>query len=412
MTHTDRKGPGIARPKHPKKIHHPPTRPSTSSLPSSTPLNTPLPIEQLVLRTISSALVTTLANSALPTIIQNIKHLLYEKQFLKVFEDETVLQAYAARWVPSRALAFREIMGESEYVVRLLQGRKAGAKSGNGGGTSDTKGKGKGKEESTMDVKPRNRVVCLGGGAGSEFLALVALVSPENEFTEFPKDAPVGTASNGESSDDDDDEEDKETRQRQQRQILPACDVHLVDIGPYAPVVDKFTTSLRSTLPSADFTETFHQTDILSPESTVLEDLLEPSIGDVDPSSPLITLFYTLSELFLQSRPATILFLDRLSRAAPRGTLFLVVDSANEEASALGVGKAGRSYSLADVLDGLLTAVKPREDKEGEEGPPRPRWKRLEGVDSRWFRLKAGLQEKYPVKLENSRYWSRLYRKE
>lgn len=404
MTHTDRKGPGIARPKHPKKIHHPPSRPSTSTA-STTPLTTPLPIEELVLRSISSALEKTLRNSALPTIIQNIKHLLYEKKFLEVFEDETVLEAYASRWVPSRALAFREIMGETEYVVRLLEGRKAGARS-----QGDVKGKGKGKEDEeeqgVLAASPRNRVVCLGGGAGSELLALVALVSAENEWTEFPK--PVDQTGSKDDPDDSEDEDDSDKTDKAKRTVFPPCDVHMVDIGPYAPVVNKFTTSLRSTLPSADFTESFHQTDILSPDSDVLADLLEPVSDLANP--PLVTLFYTLSELFLQSRPATIIFLDKLSRLAPKGTLFLIVDSANEEASALGVGKSGRSYSLGDVLDGLLCALKPASD--GGEGPPKPRWKKLEGVDSRWFRLKAGLQEKYPVKLENSRYWSRLYRKE
>jgi 25S rRNA (uracil2843-N3)-methyltransferase len=404
MTHTDRKGPGIARPKHPKKIHHPPSRPSTSTA-STTPLTTPLPIEELVLRSISSALEKTLRNSALPTIIQNIKHLLYEKKFLEVFEDETVLEAYASRWVPSRALAFREIMGESEYVVRLLEGRKAGARS-----QGDVKGKGKGKEDEeeqgVQAASPRNRVVCLGGGAGSELLALVALVSAENEWTEFPK--PVDQTGSKDDPDDSEDEDDSDKTDKAKRTVFPPCDIHMVDIGPYAPVVNKFTTSLRSTLPSADFTESFHQTDILSSDSDVLADLLEPASDLANP--PLVTLFYTLSELFLQSRPATIIFLDKLSRLAPKGTLFLIVDSANEEASALGVGKSGRSYSLGDVLDGLLCALKPAPD--GGEGPPKPRWKKLEGVDSRWFRLKAGLQEKYPVKLENSRYWSRLYRKE
>lgn len=393
MTHTDRKRPALARPKHPKKIHHPPTRPSTSALPT-TPSNNPLPVEELILRSISSALEGTFKNSALPTIIQNIKSLLYEKRFLEVFEDETVLDVYAARWVPSRALAFREIMGESEYVMRFLEGRKAG-----GGSRGQDKGKGKELDEGT-----RNRVVCLGGGAGSELLAIVALVSAENEWTEFPKPVPASTSDDG--SDEDDEEEDKEKTSAQR--VLPPCAVHLVDIGPYTPVVDKFTTSLRSTLSSADFTQGFHQTDILSADSHVLDDLL-----DDDQNPPMITLFYTLSELFLQSRPATIILLDKISQLAPRGTLFLIVDSANEEASALGVGKQGRSYSLGDVLDGLLTAVKPRQ-REGDEteGPPRAQWRKLEGVDSRWFRLKPGLQEKYPVKLENSRYWSRLYRKE
>jgi len=403
MTHTDRRGPGVARPKHQKKLHHPPTRPVTST--STTGTNNgsrPSPIESLILLSISSALSDTLANSALPTIIQNIKHLLYEKQFLKVFEDQTVLDAYATRWVPSRALAFREIMGDSEYIERLLSGRKAGSGSRSGVATS----KGKEREEVIDEEEMRSKIICLGGGAGSELISFVALLSPENAWLEFPKPE---VKKDGEGSD----EEEDDVVKPETPKGFPPCDIHLLDIGPYSPVVDKFTASLRTTLPSTSFTETFHQTDILSPESTSLETILRSPPTDSSSSTPppLITLFYTLSELFLQSRPATIIFLDKLSRQTPKGTLFLIVDSANEEASALGVGKAGRSYSLADVLDGLLCVAKTN-DGDADGVPPKARWKKLEGVDSRWFRLKAGLQDEYPVKLENSRYWSRLYRRE
>ena len=402
MTHTDRRGPGVARTKHQKKLHHPPTKPvSSTSATGTNNGNRPSPIESLILRSISSALSTTLANSALPTIIQNIKHLLYEKHFLKVFEDDTVLDAYATRWVPSRALAFREIMGDSEYIERLLSGRKAGS----GSRSILASSKGKEREEVTDDEEMRNKVICLGGGAGSELISFVALLSPENAWLDFPKPE---VKEDGVGSDEEEDDVKPEPSKG-----FPPCDIHLLDIGPYSPVVDKFTTSLRTTLPSTRFTETFHQTDILSPESTSLETILRSTTTDSSSSSapPLITLFYTLSELFLQSRPATIIFLDKLSRQVPKGTLFLIVDSANEEASALGVGKAGRSYSLADVLDGLLCVAKTK-DGDADGAPPKARWKKLEGVDSRWFRLKAGLQDEYPVKLENSRYWSRLYRRE
>jgi 25S rRNA (uracil2843-N3)-methyltransferase len=300
-----------------KKLHHPPSKAQPASYVPPTKL-APLPIETLILTTITAAITSTLSNSALPTIIQNIKSFLYDKQFLKVFEDESVLDAYAARWVPSRALAFREIIGGSEYLTRVLEGRKAGGVD---------KGKSKEVEDEELD---RTRVICLGGGAGSELLALAALVSPQNSV-------PAGEPIPKKPEDD-----DEEAEPIQVATAYPTCDIHLVDLGPYQSLLAKFTTALHEHMPTTRFTQTFHQADILAPSEP---DLFETLIPEDSSSPTIITLLYTLTELFIQSRPATINLLTRITRNSPKGTLFLVVDSANEEASALGVGKEGRSYS-------------------------------------------------------------------
>lgn len=372
---------GVFRTNHPKhKIHHPPQvggpAPSTAPLPIHK--QPALLIERQLLTALGLTLDTALADPNLTVKIQQIKALLYAKRFLEVFEREQWLDVYAARWVPSRVLAFREIFSEVELLERRAEiaeilGRDAGSDAG-------------GKRDGAQSV------ICLGGGAGSEFVALAGIVAQQMTTT---------TAA--------------EAQDTPQAPPVEPLDVHLIDIGPYAPLIERFTSSTIPRLVTAPnaINATFHQTDILSPSAdSLLRSLLQP---ESSAPPPIITLLFTLTELFLQSRPATIAFLHHVTSLAPRGTLFLIVDAANEEASAVNVGKEGRSWSLATVMDGLLSAAPTTTTTTPDEPTSGPRaraaWKKLEAEDSKWFRLREGLQEHYPIKLENARYWLRLYRR-
>lgn len=368
---------GVLKTNHPKrKLHHPPQPGAPAAPTAALPIHRQpaLLIERRLLTALSLTLEQALADPNLTVKIQQIKALLYAKRFLEVFEREQWLDVYAARWVPSRVLAFREIFSEVELLERRQEIAEILGRDGEDAGERDG----------------AQSVVCLGGGAGSEFVALAGIVAQRMESLAEDQDTPA-----------------QETSSEQ-------LEVHLVDIGPYAPLIDRFSTSTIPRLITASnaITGTFHQTDILSPAAEpVLRPLLQP--GSSAPP-PIITLLFTLTELFLQSRPATIAFLQKITSLAPRGTLFLIVDAANEEASAVSVGKEGRSWSLATVMDGVLCAA-PTATTAGDSSLPgtrtRAAWKKLEAEDSKWFRLREGLQDHYPIKLENARYWLRLYRR-
>ncbi len=316
----------------------------------------------------SSSLSTTLESPWLNEQIQHIKSLLYDKKFLEVFENEDLLAAYGARWVPSRALAFREIFEDVDLVRRRLV----------------IKGKGKAADEEER----RQVVVCLGGGAGSELLAIAGLLGEINRTAGLlPEQTKVESA---------------------------PVEVHMLDIGPYGSLVDTFGNGIRQELPLLTperMSILFSQTDILASQAGATKpDGFEISLSSSSPDKPpIITLLFTITELFVQSKAKTILFLRRLTDLAPVGTLFLVVDSANEEASAVQVGSQGRAFGLASILDGLLCSDIVQ--KNGDDVVRRKDWRCVEKVDTRWFRLREGLQEFYPIKLENTRYWLRLYKK-
>ncbi|KAJ9122362.1 hypothetical protein QFC22_001784 [Naganishia vaughanmartiniae] len=370
-----------------------------------------LPNEVAILDVLNSSLAQALADPNLAIKIQQIKALLYEKRFLEVFETESWLDIYAARWVPSRALAFREIFDS----IGLLERSEEVAEF--------TKGKGKENAESMPEtavagtsfsaepLRSAQKVICIGGGAGSELVALCAVVSQQlGSKTEQQEDS---LHPDSESEDVDKEEPETTSATATTTSVIPPLDIHFLDIGPYGELINSFQETCLSILPGISNNATnaiFHQIDILAPECTTLfENLLTRSSAQ----PPIITLLFTMTELFIQSRPRTIAFLRMLSRFAPRGTLFLVVDSANEEASAVTVGKEGRSWSLGMVMDGILCTPPPAATTGSEEPAPKAKalWRKMESEDSKWYRLREGLQDHYPIKMENTRYWLRLYRR-
>lgn len=299
-------------------------------------------IHKRILAVLTWSLHGTLADPELPERIQRIKGALYDKRFLDVFCDAALLQAYAARWVPGRALAFREVFDESNAVRRWIGGKA---------------------RQGQLPLLEEQEMICIGGGAGSELIALAAVLAEAE-----PLSRPFR--------------------------------IRLVDVGPYGDLLTTLEGGVRHTFK----TVTEDKLKIVFQQADVLGDVtwLDPSAG----RPPLITLLFTITELFAQSRASAIVFLRCLAECSP-GTLFLVLDSANEDASAVQVGTAGRAFSLVMLLDGLLCTGLGNDGKGNSEGA----WKVVDKVDSRWFRLPDGLQELYPVKIENTRYWMRLYKR-
>lgn len=302
-----------------------------------------------ILALIRHSLASTITSPDFVPTIQKIKGLLYEKKWLDAFGDETLLEAYAGRWVPSRVLCFRELLAELDDVRAVLfDEQEAGPSTG-----------------------PQRRVVSLGGGAGSELLALGALVHGRRILE----------------------------RQKDERVSDTKIEWVGVDFGPWTGVLDKFNSAL-DTLWHLDLPSTCHQMDLLNPPASSAGP--DPLLPLLQQPTSLITLLYTMCELMSQSRPATIRLLHTISDQLAPGGLLLVADSASDIAE-FELGSSGRKWPVYMVLDAVMLGMK---DAEG-----RSRWEKVESEDSRWYRLGEGVGEKWPVKLENTRYWYRLYRR-
>ncbi|ORY34994.1 hypothetical protein BCR39DRAFT_563579 [Naematelia encephala] len=463
-----------------RKLHHPPTadsqldnndiatRPqSLSALPPSDSRRLSFPADSEILQVIHTALRPTLDSATFVEDVQKVKGLLYERKWLEVFGDKAkegqekeeegeegsrgLLEVYAGRWVPGRALCFRNLMGGLDELRSFWE---VGKEKENGEGRNQDENEVEDEDEDDVEDEAENEnvdetsssisqdtqepstllnalkginlqddhgpesstsiitrnIISLGGGAASELLAVSALV--HSTLSASPS---ASTRAHWSWTG--------------------------VDIGTWSGVIDSFHKAINTTWNLSSVLDvSFLQKDMISVEShSSLIDLLSPKSDDnvdisspsdinsldsnidtntntdtntkidIDPnantSSTLITLFFTLSELLSQSRTSTIALLHLLTTHSPSGTYFLVADTASD-ISDLEVGAQGRKWPNWMILDMILVG-----NGNGKQGQGQGGWVKVDGEDARWFRLGDGVGAGWRVKLENTRYWFRLYRR-
>ncbi|KNE71520.1 hypothetical protein AMAG_15735 [Allomyces macrogynus ATCC 38327] len=150
--------------------------------------------------------------------------------------------------------------------------------------------------------------------------------------------------------------------------------VTTVDIGDYTSVLSRIETAFAPT-PSTTYKSSFSV-------GNLLDSTFPLPVGE----ATVVTLFFTLNELFAQSKAGAMAFLQRLIAALPRDAILVVADSAGSF-SDLTIGS--REYKITVLLD-MMRGLR-----------------RVAGADSLWFRFIPELR--YPFKLENMRYFWRVY---
>jgi 25S rRNA (uracil2843-N3)-methyltransferase len=141
---------------------------------------------------------------------------------------------------------------------------------------------------------------------------------------------------------------------------------------------------------------TFRSVDLLELDQSQLDDIVgrEPT---------LLTLLFTLNELYSTSIGRTTAFLLNLTSSTKPGTLLLVVDSPGSYSETV-VGNEEKRYPMQWLLDHTLLST---EKTRGQESLVN--WTKIFSDDSRWFRLPDNLR--YLIPLENTRYQISLYRR-
>ncbi|KAL9599603.1 MAG: hypothetical protein Q9219_003759 [cf. Caloplaca sp. 3 TL-2023] len=152
-----------------------PQKPSHSPSSSSSP-KTPHPLHQPLLNIFTNAFPGLISSPAhLDQNIQKLKSHLYARDFTAAFcsssstgnsndgegegdGDREMLEAYAVRWSPVRALGYFEVLNDVIFKTREKTGKGALL---DRGGVEEAGGKGE-----------KEKVLCLGGGAGAEVVAL------------------------------------------------------------------------------------------------------------------------------------------------------------------------------------------------------------------------------------------------
>ncbi|SGY62211.1 BQ5605_C007g04665 [Microbotryum silenes-dioicae] len=283
------------------------------------------------------------------TQLQTVKSALYEKDYDRAFGSDLNRLVYTARWVPSRAIIYRRIYRESPDIKETLRAPVS---------TSNAE------EDKSKPVK----VLMLGGGAGSEVIALVSLLERVTDWSN-------------------------------------RVEITAIDNSDWSEIIKQQSQALFSSYPETLSPERlaikFLQADVLTAFPT-------PDIPYAE--AKLVTILFTISELLLQARSTTLSLLAYLTQACQKGTLLLIVESA--ALAQIPIGSSGRTYPLGTLLDHALAppqvSSKGRKEGEAQEGP---KWEIVRSEDSVWYRMPIGSSDCYPLALENSRVVLRLYRK-
>jgi 25S rRNA (uracil2843-N3)-methyltransferase len=348
--------------------------------------------QQLLLNIFRDAFAEVLTSGDLKPLLQEVKTALFERDFARAFGKSQYLEAYSARWSPSRALCYHSVMvGIQEYLADITKSSGPGLDAGLSENGNSTKSDG-----SVLSA------VCFGGGA-AEVVAF-------GGYTHDLRDA----------LQQEDSENKTEAPLKGALTQVPKVDLTLIDSAGWGIVVQQLHDGLltppplskyasasaraanKSLLPSESLDSKFVQDDVLSLTAKQLEHI----IGG---TPKILTLLFTLNELYTSSISKATAFLLNLTMATKPGTLLLVVDSPGSY-STTSVGTDAKKYPMKFLLDHtLLDTQKAKAEGDDRRRESPPDWVKLVSEDAKWFRIPEALR--YSIPLENMRYQIHLYRR-
>lgn len=283
--------------------------------------------------------------------LQEVKGHLYNRDFARAFGSEPYLRAYALRWSAARALGYMQVF---EDVDRFIAEQSRDAPSG----------------------EP-SRVLAIGGGAGAE---LVSIAGWQHLVEDVERD---------------------ETRSR-------PVEASLVDLAAWQPISAKLGDAVVSLPPVSKYASAAvreantplvskDRFNAICEQADVLE-WSETTVSERMRTTDLVTIMFTLNELYSTSVPKTQRLLKYLTTSMRSSALLLVVDSPGSY-STVSLNGAEKKYPMQWLLDHTLLGSRPEDAV----------WEKVLTNESKWFRLPDGLD--YPVDLENMRYQIHLYRR-
>ncbi|KAF2171181.1 hypothetical protein M409DRAFT_18298 [Zasmidium cellare ATCC 36951] len=291
-------------------------------------------------------------------VLQEVKGHLYNRDFAAAFGQDDYLRVYASRWSPSRALGYLQVLIDVQDV--LFQGSQASVDS----------------EDQAY------KTVCLGGGAGAEVVALAAWIHRQDDDSDVSP--------------------------------LKSLQADFVDIAAWQNVVSSLHEAVTTPqelskyasaaareaniamVPGNAYSAKFDQIDVLALDLSNWQERL----NQVD----LVTLMFTLNELYSTSMAKTQKMLAHITDCLAPGAHLLVVDSPGSY-STVSINGAEKRYPMHWLLD--FTLIGSQQSREDGDVPAK--WEKLVSDESKWFRLLQGLR--YAIELENMRYQIHLYRR-
>lgn len=292
----------------------------------------------------------------LRSTIQEVKADLYNREYLLAFNTEPKRIAYCCRWSPSRAVAYASLFSYLEPVRKILQCEDSLPLEEQLASLNI--------QESQRTISERE-VLCIGGGAGGELISVASIFVPTVDFgAKYSKVRPLK---------------------------LKHLNVQVIDIADWSSVVQRLTEGISANWifdHSTDLNITFRKGDVLKQDAAGLR------LSKLN----LITLLFTTNELFTEHKADSIRFFQSLNAHCSSNCHLLIVESAGSY-SHITVGT--KKFPIQFLIDTLLLG------KRGEESSGR--WELVDQNDSLWYRGDENVD--YPLKLENMRFFYRLYRK-
>ncbi|KAI9673338.1 MAG: hypothetical protein M1829_004104 [Trizodia sp. TS-e1964] len=346
-------------------------------------------LEQLLLHIFKNSFPSRF-NDSLPPLIQEVKKHLFNRDFDRAFGSNEYLEAYALRWSPSRALAYLHIFKDlAPYILDQPPAEnpeRSDLLVADAGPLSNS-------------ISPVMKVVCLGGGAGAELVALAGFL---HHLSLSPDTLPGSEQAHH-------------------------MTVELIDIADWSSILQELIHGLTSVppvskyaspaaaaaalplVPASCYKMASHKQDMLDYSPERLSLLVK--------GTRLLTLMFTLNELYSTSISGTTKFLLTLGEVSEKGMLLLVVDSPGSYSTVKVGGPKEAKETLAGVEQGekrypmnwLLEHTLLKLSCSGNDTGQVSKWGKLVSEESRWYRLPQSL--KYPIELENMRYQIHLYRR-
>ena len=331
----------------------------------------PFELQQLLLNIFKDSFAKRFAEDIKP-LLQEVKGHLYNRNFTTAFGKIEYLETYAARWSASRGLGYADLFWDLRthlWYVRPNERPKEG-------------------ETDENEATNRRKMICLGGGAGAELVALAG-------FQKAVSNTDAGDVSDSPF-----------------KMEVVAVDIadwtsvvsNLTKHATMAPALSKYASAAIQAangplVTTEDLVVSYQQQDILNADS----DTLKTMLGD----ATLVTLMFTLNELYSTSLSLTQKFLLNLTSTLSTGAMLLVVDSPGSY-STITLNGAEKKYPMQWLLDHtLLTQI--GGDATGKQKATEAQWEKVHEDESRWFRLNPDLR--YPIELENMRMQVHLYRR-
>ncbi|KAF4457715.1 hypothetical protein F53441_409 [Fusarium austroafricanum] len=347
--------------------------------------------QQRLLNIFSSTFNNVLTSDGFSRLLQDIKQALFNREFAIAFGREDYLEAYAARWSPTRALCYASVfLSIKNHLDGILIPNKE-AKDGKlhlteAGLLSDPQAADTAQEtqsaggEAIQDLKTDS----TSSTQRNSFLQMLSVGGCAAEHIAFASYLQT-TATSGHLT--------------------------LLDSGPWEAVISHLESSTINPPPISKYASAARQATNhpMLEKGQLALNVVQRDILDLDMASlsaqcshgkvPIVlTLLFTLNELYTTAGIGkTTKFLKNIGQVLAAESLVLVVDSPGSYSEAA-LGKEKKKYPMQWLLDHTLL----------ETDTPGHSWEKLLSDDSTWFRLLEGLS--YPIPLENMRYQMHLYR--